>query len=92
MFPFRSEKKQPTADLSTVESLRNDLVPEEFPEGSYGSTPMIAWGKSSPWRDDQRAPDAFGYENRELHEGMERAYPGDRELGDEASPAKPETE
>ncbi len=33
MFPYRPEKKQSTTDLATVESQRNDLLPEEFPEG-----------------------------------------------------------
>jgi hypothetical protein len=83
MFPFRSEKKQPTTDLATVESGRNDLIPEEFPEGPYGSTMRVeSLGKSTPWRDDQRPPNAFGYENRELHAGLERHYPGDHELHD----------
>jgi hypothetical protein len=83
MFPFRSEKKQPTTDLYTVESQRNDLIPEEFPEGPYGSTMLVeSLGKSTPWRDDQRPPNRFSYENRELHAGLERDYPGDHELHD----------
>jgi hypothetical protein len=83
MFPIRSEKKQPTTDLSTVESQRNDLIPEEFPEGPYGSTMLVeSLGKSTPWRDDQRPPNPYGYENQELHAGLERNYPGDHELHD----------
>jgi hypothetical protein len=83
MFPIRSEKKQQTTDLSTVESQRNDLIPEEFPEGPYGSTMLVeSLGKSTPWRDDQRPPNPYGYENRELHAGLERNYPGDHELHD----------
>lgn len=83
MFPFRSEKKQPTNDLATVESQRNDLTAEEFPEGPYGSSMNLeSLGKSTPWRDDQRSPNSYSYENRELHAGLERHYPGDHELHD----------
>jgi hypothetical protein len=81
MFPFRSERKQSTTDLATVESQRNDLISEEFPEGPYGS-PVISetLGKSSEWRDDQRSPAPFGYENRGLHAGLDRDYPGEDPL------------
>ena len=69
-------------DLSTVESQRNDLTFEEFPEGPYGADlhedePV----KSSPWRPEQRQPNRFGYENRELHGSQERDYPGDDRSG-----------
>lgn len=63
-------------DLNTVESQRNDLSVEEFPEGPYGiSLPVESLGKSSPWRENQRASSAFEYENRELHAGLDRDYP-----------------
>ncbi|WP_028562142.1 hypothetical protein [Paenibacillus pinihumi] len=76
---FISEDKQKYTDLATVESQRNDLTLEEFPEGSYGSELLTeSLGKSSPWRADQRSPVRFGYENRELHAGMEREYDGDQ--------------
>lgn len=77
---FLPEQKQPTTDFATVESQRNDLIPEEFPEGPYGSSfPVVSFGKSTPWRDDQRPPNTFNYENRELHAGLDRDYPGDHE-------------
>lgn len=73
-------------DLETVESQRNDLIPEEFPEGPYGTTMLSeSLGKSTPWRVDQRPPNRFSYENRELHEGISRDYPGaDDELDNSA--------
>lgn len=88
MFPFRPEKKQPTTDLATVESQRNDLIPEEFPEGPYGSM-IIAetLGKSTPWRDDQRPSNQYSYENRELHAGLDRGYPGDHDIHSESDEA-----
>ncbi len=79
---FIEEERSIYTDLATVESQRNDLVPEEFPEGSYGmSIDAGKLGKRTPWRKDQRAADAFGYENRSLHEDLERVYPGDQNEG-----------
>lgn len=85
MSDFRFEKrKQPRADLSTVESQRNDLTAEEFPEGPYGSDLLVeSLGKSTEWREDQRPPNRFSYENRELHAGLPRDYPGDHDTHDE---------
>jgi hypothetical protein len=82
---FQREKKQPDHDLATVLSQRNDLTAEEFPEGPYGS-PALAetLGKSTPWRDDQRSQNAYRYENREFHAGLDRAYPGDYDIHDGA--------
>lgn len=81
---FLTEKKRKWTDLSTVESMRNDLVAEEFPEGPYGSSLLTeSLGKSEPWREDQRPPKPFSYEDREFHAGAEREYPGDHELHDE---------
>jgi len=77
---FMKENKQRYTDVSTVESQRNDLTAEEFPEGPYGmSLHADTLGKSTPWRDDQRAANPFGYENRELHEGLPRVYPSDKD-------------
>ncbi|WNR47130.1 hypothetical protein MJB10_21055 [Paenibacillus roseipurpureus] len=75
---FLSEDRRAAyADLKTVESQRNDLIPEEFPEGPYGTSMLTeSLGKSTPWREDQRSPNRFSYENRELHAGITRDYPG----------------
>jgi hypothetical protein len=84
MGKFKKEERQPYTDLATVESQRNDLAAEEFPEGPYGSSIVSeTLGKSSPWREDQRPPNRFNYENRELHEGMDRDYPGDQGTSEE---------
>ncbi|TBL70117.1 hypothetical protein EYB31_34065 [Paenibacillus thalictri] len=82
---YAPEAEDSYTDLSTVESQRNDLAPEEFPEGPYGSdlvSDML--GKSSPWRPEQRPQSAFTYENRELHADMPREYPGDHETHTES--------
>ncbi|GIP34339.1 hypothetical protein [Paenibacillus sp. J2TS4] len=81
---FIKENRTENTDLATVESQRNDLTAEEFPEGPYGSSLQTeSLGKSSPWRQDQRPPNTFSYENRELHEGMQRNFPEDHETHDE---------
>ncbi|MEI7026004.1 hypothetical protein [Paenibacillus sp. y28] len=84
---FKEEERRAYTDLASVESQRNDLAAEEFPEGPYGSDlHSDSLGKSTPWRQDQRPPSRFTYENRELHAGLERRYPGDHELHDETDP------
>lgn len=82
---FLQEDRDRYTDLATVESQRNDLTAEEFPEGPYGSNILPqTLGKSTPWRKDQRPPNTFTYENRELHQGLDRGgYPGEHDTHDE---------
>lgn len=81
---FLKEDRREYTDVSTVESQRNDLIAEEFPEGPYGSSlSSDTLGKSSPWREDQRPPNRFNFENRQLHEGLPRQYPGAHQTHDE---------
>lgn len=84
---FLPERKRKYTDFAAVESQRNDLTAEEFPEGPYGmSLETETLGKSTPWRTDQRPPNRFAYENRELHEGMPRVYPPDHDTDDAHNP------
>ncbi len=81
--PLKKSHHRKYADLASVESQQNDLTAEEFPEGPYGSDQTTeSLGKSAPWREGQRPPGPFAYENRDLHEGMSRNYPGDHETHD----------
>lgn len=74
-------------DVSTVESQRNDLSFEEFPEGPYGSSLISeSLAKSSPWRMNQKSSERFGYENRSLHSGIGRDYPGEDDYANAAVP------
>ena len=51
------KKPRKYSDLSTVESQRNDLTAEEFPEGPYGSgLPAFTLGKDGDWRPEQNPP------------------------------------
>lgn len=78
---FKKEERDEYTDLSTVESQRNDLTAEEFPEGPFGSSLMTeSLGKSSPWRADQRPPNSFDYENRGLHQELKRDYPSEDQI------------
>lgn len=86
MADFLKERKRKYTDVAAVESMRNDLTAEEFPEGPYGmSLPTESLGKSSPWREDQRPPNRFMYENRELHENLPRQDPAAHWTRDEES-------
>lgn len=78
------KKKERFREVSTVESLHNDVFPEEFPEGPYGAaTNEEKLGKTSPWEPDQHAAPQFTYEMREFHEGLERVIPGSHPTHDD---------
>ncbi|MFJ8267048.1 cytosolic protein [Peribacillus asahii] len=81
-------KKEKYYDFSNVEKGRNYVIPEDFPEGPYGSprgadTPVE--NKSTPWRDEQRSYSAFNYENKPFHENLPRQYPGAHPTHDDPS-------
>lgn len=64
------------SDVSTVESQKDNLIPEEFPEGTYGSAiNSEVLGKKNDFLESQSATSAFTYENKDLHEGIPRIYP-----------------
>lgn len=87
---FLKERRSDYTDLKTVESQRNDLTAEEFPEGPYGmSLKTESLGKSTPWRQDQRPPNRFQYEYRDLHEGLDRDFPPEHETHDEPGDEEP---
>ncbi len=69
------ERKRDFSDVSTVESQRDNLLPEEFPEGPYGSPINRKLSKDTPYLDSQRSTSAFTYEGKEFHEGLERHDP-----------------
>lgn len=66
-------------DFSNIETGRNYLIPEEFPEGAYGSSigkQKLVENKSTPWKEGQRHYSAFNYENKTLHEDIPRQMEG----------------
>jgi hypothetical protein len=73
---FKKEDRKPYTDVATVESLRHDVIPEEFPDGPYGAaTNEELLGKSEPWLRDQRALSNYAYENRQFHADLPRRDP-----------------
>jgi hypothetical protein len=63
-------------DVSPAEARHRYIIPEELPEGPYGSPINRKLGKSTPWEEDQRTYSAFNYENKNAHEETDRKYPG----------------
>lgn len=68
-------KRDKYSDFVPVEKMHQQIIPEELPEGAYGSPTNYRLGKSTPFKDDQQAISAFTYENKNLHEGLPRRYP-----------------
>lgn len=66
-------------EFSNVQKQREQLIPEEFPEGPVGSpihseTPVS--GKSTSWEKGQHRTSAFIYPDKEKHQKLERRVPG----------------
>lgn len=75
---MKNKREKVYSEIATVESQRNELTAEEFPEGPYGSSLLSdTVGKSTPWRDDQHVSNPYGYENKNLHDELPREYPPD---------------
>ncbi|MDP4552406.1 hypothetical protein Q9251_16135 [Alkalihalobacillus macyae] len=62
-------------DFANVEKGRNYVLPEDTPEGPYGSPVNKKLGKTTPWREGQRSYSAFNYENKNLHQNLPRQDP-----------------
>lgn len=79
------EKEPYYKEMTNVQD-EQTIIPEEFPEGSYGEAigkQRPVENKSTPWKEDQRTASAFTYENRRLHENVPRQYPGAHPTHDE---------
>ncbi|MDQ0223859.1 hypothetical protein [Metabacillus niabensis] len=73
-------------DFSNVEKQRNFLTAEEYPDGPYGSPirkDEKVENKSTPWEDGQQYYSNFAYENRNLHENLQREFPGSHPTHDD---------
>jgi hypothetical protein len=81
-----SEKDREYTDFSNVESQRNFMNTEEFPEGPFGSSfnkNKPVENKHTPWNEGQQYTSSFTYENRNLHEDLPRQFPGSHPPHDE---------
>lgn len=79
----KDKQKEDYTDFAVVESMRNEIIPEDLPEGAYGSPINRRLGKSTPFEEDQQAISNFTYENRQHHEDLPRQYPGAHPTHDE---------
>ncbi len=89
----KDEKK--FSNFSNVKDVRNNLVPEEFPEGPFGSSisdEESVSSKSTPWEKGQRRQSAFVYPDKEQHEDLPRQTPGAHPIHDEPGDVRPEEE
>jgi hypothetical protein len=73
---FLDKEEKEYTDFSNVEDMKNYILPEDLPEGPYGSPRNEKLGKSTPWEDDQRYYSAFNYEFKSLHQDIPRKFPG----------------
>lgn len=81
------------SDFSNVREQKNYLIPEEFPEGSFGSSihkenPVSS--KSTPWKEGQRRQSAYVYPYKELHDDLPRQIDGAHPLHDDPEDGNPE--
>lgn len=73
-----SQKDKSYDQISTDEKRKNELIPEEFPEGPLGS-PINEFkpvqSKSTKWRRGQKQMSPFDYPDEEQHEDVPRQWP-----------------
>lgn len=67
------------SDFSNVTKMNNELIPEEYPEGAFGS-PIGAddpvFSKSTPWVEGQRRKSAYIFPDKDQHADLPRKTPG----------------
>ncbi|WP_152655046.1 hypothetical protein [Oceanobacillus sp. CFH 90083] len=71
--------KKDYQELSTVQKQHDTLIPEEFPEGAYGSgirENELVSGKSTDWEEGQHRTSAFTYPDKKQHKKLQRRVPG----------------
>lgn len=74
------------SEVSNVEKMHDSLIPEEFPEGAFGSSinrHTKVESKSTEWEKGQQRKSAFVYEDKERHDNLPRQTPGAHPLHDE---------
>ncbi|WP_134686984.1 hypothetical protein [Brevibacillus migulae] len=81
---YQEYKNEYSSELSTVESQRNEIIPEEFPEGPYGApTNEARLGKATGWEEGQHVISNMAYENRNFHQDLSRQEPASHPTHDD---------
>lgn len=76
---LRKKKSKDFSDFENVKRNHDELIPEEFPEGAFGSpihANQLVSGKSSPWESGQRRQSAYIYPHKDIHDHLPRQAPG----------------
>ncbi|MEI3605485.1 hypothetical protein SPD48_07250 [Pseudogracilibacillus sp. SE30717A] len=74
------------SEISNVEQQHDILIPEEFPEGAFGSPihkHTKVESKSTEWEKGQQRSSAFVFPDQEQHDDLPRRAPGSHPLHDE---------
>lgn len=74
------------AEITNVETMKEQLIPEEFPDGPFGSPirkNAKVEGKSSQWIKGQQRTSGYVYYDKERHDDLPRQMPGAHPLHDE---------
>jgi len=84
---YQEYDNQDYSELSTVQSQRNEILQEEFPEGPYGAaTNEVRLGKATGWEPGQHSTNThYTYETRQMHEDLPRQYPGAHPIHDNST-------
>ncbi|WP_077214481.1 cytosolic protein [Bacillus dakarensis] len=83
---MNDQDREVYTDFANVETQRNFLTAEEFPEGPFGSPigqDEPVQNKNTPWKEGQQYYSNFTYENRNLHEGLPRQMEGSHPTHDD---------
>ncbi|MFC4618392.1 cytosolic protein [Camelliibacillus cellulosilyticus] len=76
---MREKGEKDYTNFSNVETQRQFLTAEEFPEGCYGQPSGAdepVSNKNTPWREGQQYYSNLSYEYRNLHQDLPRKFPG----------------
>ncbi|MFD2750245.1 hypothetical protein ACFSUM_07470 [Virgibacillus siamensis] len=95
MIKMAKGSKKEYRDFSNVKNVRENLIPEEFPEGPVGSSinkDEPPYSKSTPWTEGQRRQSAFIYPDKEQHDDLPRQAPTSHPLHDESGDATDEAD
>lgn len=84
------EEKKRFEDMESYKRMKDQLIPEEFPEGPYGSSfqnDAPVERKSTPWEEGQYRESAYVYPDKSQHDDLPRQIDGAHPLHDEKNKA-----
>ncbi|WP_407272548.1 cytosolic protein [Radiobacillus sp. PE A8.2] len=90
-----NEDEEKYSDFSNVEAGRNYLIPEQLPEGPYGSPinkDKPVQNKSTPWKEGQRYYSAFNFPDKDQHQDLPRQEDGAHPIHDHDGDVEPNEE